>query len=570
MRKNRFLWYIFISSLSSIIGCALFILSYNAIRQWLLYSIENEKIAILNEFDLIAKIQEKMGFDTIPTIWQMQDHFFILIKFMLFVFVLSQIILWMPRSKWKDNDFKVKFVVRPNITEWYKQTNKKWLIILCVIMVIFYILFSYYLYIGWMVGDDWYSTMCLGQSFFTRIAWWGWCWLTHVSRLGEFVMYLFPYDISRTQHWLITPFFFIAFPFTVKYLIKRTVSFRMTSFKGCIFYISMVCLSLVSLCFITLPSCYIVSVDYIYTPIFIFTYFGYLLGEDKKQESIIEIVFISILAFISGWFLEGLSSVGFLVILSMYAYYAASHKVIGRTKYISSIFYFVGLCNLLLSPGPSVRGALESHVSITGGSIPYNLSSLNVIERMTYFPEWIQAIWGAMHNIIILLLLIVIMMALSRNTNILTKQRRLYGVGLLFVSLLSAFAYLIAGAIPNPSTFIPSGYVMVLSFAVVFAGWLNTDTKYPAAITLLIFIMMVIPLAQYIKKVAPLKHYENERYSEIMKQKAEGKNDIVLEYPFPYEIEQADRPTIELWGESPSEHIAKYFKVNSIKEHMHK
>ena len=58
----------------TIMATGLFVFLYQTARSMLVKAINNNSIALLQKFDLMSKIHDKMGFDAVPTIWEMQSH----------------------------------------------------------------------------------------------------------------------------------------------------------------------------------------------------------------------------------------------------------------------------------------------------------------------------------------------------------------------------------------------------------------------------------------------------------------------------------------------------------------
>lgn len=408
-------------------------------------------------------------------------------------------------------------------------------------------------------GDDWYSTMSSGLSLVSRLCWWGWCWATHVSRLGEMLVYIHPLTLDRWQHYLITPLFWISFPFIIKYMIGKYADFMMCSAKGLVFYMIMVSLTLMGINSIMLPTCYIVSANYVYGPILNILYFALVFHLGNNKTSIIGVFSLSLLALVSGWYTEGIAIIGLFVLLCYIGYCFYNNITINIAKYISIIFYFIGVCNVLFSPGPIVRGALSAS-SITGGNIPYNLVSLGLFERFTYLPEWLHSIWMPMRMDFILIIVFSVLVYVFRRK---VGNDRLWipVSAFIAVGLLSALAYLIGGAIPNASTYIPSCYMLCVSIAILFATLLDIKPLIGIIISVLFTIYFVISIGDRIMVLMPLKHYETEMYEEIIRQREMGVEHVVLDYPFEKEIKE---PGVEIACEANKFECA-FFKIKSIK-----
>lgn len=552
--KKKVLVSIVISTITALIVTGLFIYLYQYLRGILINAIELKSIALLGHFDLLTKIHDKMGFNTIPTIWDMQIHYGMIIKFSVSIVVISQLLYWMPREVWSQH--KTTFFPDINLNFNLKK-RIGWKIGLIILVMLFYTIFSYFLYLCWMGGDDWYSTMSTGLSLPSRLAWWGWCWMTHVSRIGEMLVYLHPLTLDRWQHYLITPLFWISFPFIIKYMIGKYADFKMYSAKGLIFYATMASMTLLGIKNIMIPTCYIVSANYVYGSILSILYFAIIFHRNKEKTSVLGIITLSFLALICGWSTEGFAVMG-LATFVIYLFYLSRKGIyLNKANYISIIFYFIGTCNVLFSPGPIVRGHLNP--TITGGNVPYNLSSIGLFDRLAYIPEWIESICSSMYMNFILILIFscIVLIYKSRFTN--GALLWIHITIPVAIGLLSALAYLVGGAIPNASTYIPSCYCLCIAIGILLATLLNQNILITSIISVSIVLFFAISIGQKIAFLAPLKHYESQMYEEIFRQKNLGKEHIVLDYPFDSEIQEK-----ELEYEA-DKFKCKYFKVKSIK-----
>lgn len=539
----------------TIMATGLFVFLYQTARSMLVKAINNNSIALLQKFDLMAKIHDKMGFDAVPTIWEMQSHYGMIVKFAISIIVLSQLIYWMPKKDWVHSRVTLfpEMISRINIKE-----NLGWKICLTVVVLLFYFVFSTYLHLCWMGGDDWYCTMSTGLSFVSRMCWWGWCWMTHVSRLGEMLPYIHPLTLDRWQHYLITPLFLISFPFIVKYMLGKYAEFRMWSAKGVVFYLTMVSLTVVGIRTIALLNGYILAATYVYGPIFNILYFALVFHLGNKNTSITGIVCLSLLAIVAGWYTEGIALMGLFVLLCYIMYCFYNRIVIGQAKYISIIFYFIGGFNVLFSPGPIVRGTLGGN-SITGGNVPYNLFSLGIFERLTYIPEWLYSIYMSMKVDFLLIIVLSVLVYVFRRKMV---NDRLWMPVLAFIAvgLLSALAYLVGGAIPNSSTYIPSCYMLCVAVAFLLARVLDRKPLPGIIIGSCVLLFFSIQIMDKILTMSPLKHYEREIYHEICRQRESGNSDVIINCPF--KKDEVDIVPVEYHA---NKFECDFFKVRSIR-----
>lgn len=404
MKKN-YIIKVFLSLLIAIIITFVLSVFYAEVRSLLLDAISNNSISFLSNFDLIGKIQTKCGFETIPTVSELNQRFLLFYKIGLFWFVFLLLVFFAPRKLWNTQKsyFWPKFTCPTLQIKYHKIST--FILIICILII--YFLIYYIIYLSWFGGDDYYCGMTQGQSFVTRFSWWCWCFVTHVSRIGEIIFYIFPYSLDKSQHLFITPLFICVFPFIVKRAIGN-VTFSMNTWKGILFYICIAIISFMGIGEINIITGYAACTNYIYpTIIFLFflSYYTIYRGELKSYSTLTYILFC-LMSVIAGWATEGLAVAGSLYLFGWLLYWGIKKQQVDKLHYYGIMSFLIGACNVVFSPGPSIRGALTH--TLTGGNVPYNLTVLPLYKRFLYTPELFQALWPCVSLSVTLIVIILL------------------------------------------------------------------------------------------------------------------------------------------------------------------
>lgn len=552
-----------ISLTSAIIITILISFLYSTGREWLLEAISNKSLSFLNDFDLINKIQTKCGFDTIPTVSELNSRFLLFYKIGLFWFTFILLWIFAPWEQWKEQKSYFFPHIKIPTLNIKKNIYSTILLILCIVAI--YWLIYYIIYLSWFGGDDYYCGMTQGKSFITKFAWWLWCYVTHVSRIGEIIIYIFPYTLDKSQHLFITPIFICIFPFIVKRVIGNA-HFFMNSWKGVIFYISISILSFLGIGTISIITGYAACTNYIYpTIIFLFflSFYTAYNGIVKSYSSLTYIAFC-ILSLVSGWATEGLAVTGCLYLFVWLIHWGIKRNQIDKLHYLGIMFFLVGACNVVFSPGPSIRGALTP--TLTGGNVPYNLTVLPFHERFFYIPELLQALWPCVHITLYLIGILLI-------SSFLTKMKlgkEFYKNLFLWLALafISAFVYIV-GAIPNSSTFVPASYLAICAFAYLYSKVLNEKIYLAFGLFIGFTIYSTWYMIPRISVAKKLKKYEIIRTNRIKEAILSHEKNIKLPPTLPFTYNpQKNGINVSLLSNDPSKNqmAAKYFHIESICE----
>jgi hypothetical protein len=540
--KKKLIFRLAYSFILAIILTTAFCGLYTLGRSFLLEAINNHRISFLDNFDLIGKIQEKCHFDTIPTIWQLQESFMQIFKYFIFALVLSVLLLFMPITEWKEQKkqvhflpFKSSIIQRFNtLKERYILSNKRWLIILSLLVAIQYGICFSIIYYSWWSADDFYCAMTTGKSFVVRYSWWIWCCLTHVARIGEMIYYIFPLTPDRWAHLTITPAVFVLFPLAIKRLVAPQL--KWTSSYGVLLYISSSCMIYLGVNSFSTFCCYAPCTGYIYSSVFVMFILPYYIYDidRKKQHSLLTIIVFCLCTFFFGTSVEGVAAVFSLLlgVQLIWRYYKG--MPLPPLYYLSLITFWIGAAWILFSPGSSIRGM---NTPFTGGNVPYNLYGLSLIKKLSYFPEMLFAIWKLTY-ITLIFFAITILVWVYAYFKFDYKHyllNKLYiSLFIAAISLAMAIIYL-AGAIPNGSTFTPCSFGLICAqlYLLVSLTRVFRSVVPMALVSCALCIICICYIAPSLSYSIQLKPYDTLRNARILEQVRQGKKQIELPYRYP-------------------------------------
>lgn len=544
--------------------------AYTAAREWLLRAIDSHAIAFLENFDLIAKIQEKVHTDTIPTIWQLQDMFFQIGKLFIFFLGLCVLLLFMPLKEWRVQH---RLYLLPSLSKlrqcwqrwsaWLAAVHKGWLAVLIVLAALQFALCWTIVYHSWWSGDDFYCTLNTGQPFLVRFLRWVWCSSIHVARGGELFFYLFPLTPDRWVHLLLTPAMFALFPWAVKRLALPQL--KMCSLRGVLFYLTAACLIYMGARFTTY-CCFSACANYIYGTIFaMFVIPYYVYGIDRtKDHSWLTIFLFGLCTFLLGVSTEGIAVVFIVLLFGQLLWRYFKGQTLPPLYYISLITFWMGACWLLFMPGAAVRGM---NTPFTGGIVPYNFYGMPLLTKLSYLPELFAVIWRVCHVALIFYMLTVAVWLyayLRSGRSALLLRPLLVSLGILALSLLTAVVY-IGGCIPNGSTFTPCsfGIISALLYLLYTLYDAHISWLYPALVVVALIALCVRLIVPNLSYSIYLKPFELQRNARIQQQIAAGQDTIRLPYPYPadYDSTRTDIPHAVKISE-----MAVYFNVKAIIE----
>lgn len=426
-----------------------------------------------------------------------------------------------------------------------------------------------------MFGDDYYCGMTQGKPLITRIAWWVWCYATHVSRIGESIYYIFPQTVERTQHLLITPLFVALFPFVMKRF--SDAKFRMNEWRGIAYYWLMGLMSFMGIVIIRILIIYAPCANYFYPVVwclfFLSFYVRYNGYKAHSDYSTITKVAFCLLGILSGWSTEGLGVVGMLFLLLWLAYWAITEKHVSKLHYAGIISYLIGACNVVFSTGPIIRGALDTN--LTGGNVPYNLSVLPLWQRFTYFPEMLEAIGPCVRFPLIFIALTIFVAVIFKQKECYNKQMLIKLLSFSVVSFVLCFVYIV-GAVPNGSTFSPASYFMVAALGIIYSKLLESNWKIAILPLLILVITTCIYMTPRVSHALLTSKADKARIVRILEAKRQGIKDLVLPYPDDCDLsitssgKEVDRTYIPFqhFSSNPqnNKHQATFFGLNSITE----
>lgn len=555
-----------------IVLCIYFVYDYVAV--FLNRAIETHSIGFLEGFDLKTKLQEKCGFEGVPSAAQVQETFGLFYKLFLFWTAFVGLLIFAPWTCWKKSE-KGKFFPTYNPKKKYIRGSLFSISALFISVVALFLFWNFVIRISGLLGDDYYCGMTQWKSFITRFSWWVWCYATHVSRIGESIYYIFPQTIDRTYHLIVTPLFVAVFPFVMK--LFANASFSMTEWRGVAYYWMMGLLSFMGVVIIRIFIVLAPTANYFYPVVlclffwsFYYRYSGYKQNSDYSTLS--KILFF-ILGVISGWSTEGLGAIGVFLGGIWLFYWWRKENHIGKMHYIGLIGYLSGACNVMFSTGPVIRGLHDT--SLTGGNVPYNLTVLPLWQRFTYVPEMFEAIWPCVRLTVMFLALIIVLALIFKQKECLTRQMIIKLFYFIVVALALCFVYIV-GAIPNGSTFTPASFVMIAALGIVYAKLLETNWKIAVFPLIALVVTTFVYMSPRIKHAMVTSKAEKARIVRILEAKQQGITDLVLSYPANCDLSVTekgkivDRTYIPFQHFSPNpvanKHQAAFFGLHSIAE----
>ena len=516
-------------------------IGYTVVRSILLDAIASHSYRILINFDLIGKIQEKTPFDTIPTIWQLQEVFGQIAKFFIFALGLSLLLVFMPVGEWIGHyDFYLspKYShIRTLLNRWkisLFQSDKKWLSVLVLLIIAQYVFCYIIIYYSWWSGDDYYAALTTGNSFIVKYCWWIWCCMTHHARVGEMIYYIFPLTPDRWTHLLITPAVMAIIPLAIMKL--ATPKVRWCSVKGILFYIIIGSLMYFGYRRTTTICCYATCTAYIYSSLYVSLILPFYIWyhRDNKSHSWLTIMLFCLCSFLMGTSTEGIAAIGSLFLAVQLIWKYIKGENLSPIYYLSLISFWIGATWIMFSPGTSIRGMYTPFV---GGNVPYNLFGLSIWEKLSYIPEMLYAIWKIAYVIIICYvfsIMVWFVLYCKRNGSRNELWRNLKtSLFIMCIGLSLAMLYL-AGAIPNGSTFTPCCFGLIIALIYL----LNTiyeesGALIPSFFSISLFVALALYMIPSISYSMYLKPYEDKRNILIHEQIKEGKRVIRLPYCYP-------------------------------------
>lgn len=422
-----------------------------------------------------------------------------------------------------------------------------------------FVSFSALLSQAWLKGDDFFfvfSDLLSVNKLYGAIH----CYLTHVSRFGEFLGRTLGLSANRWQLWLISPVVLVSIPFILRCICGAKVevtSWRMLTF----FWFS------VFLVLQTVPMenagwrnfwCYGATVNYFWGSTIILLLVALVVSTLRKKEteeyreSWSRWLLLFCVGCCSGWCLESVSVV--LVPLTLMAFLWCKVKKVALPR--SCAWGVTGMCLgaffLFASPGMHRRSVGEAAsraldvYSLTpeqvtslvenltpekvnmlaGSSGVVNLAGIPMWQHVYFLPYLAESYWRCCWLPSTVFALLILFTLLLRPES----WRRGIGiaVGVYAFSWLSACSYL-GGCVPGLMSFQPQTIMVVVACSILFlqlqgrgsALILSLTTCALVANALLHLVPGGIEAWQY-------KKYEKMRFAEIERQKAEGRHVVVL------------------------------------------
>lgn len=435
------------------------------------------------------------------------------------------------------------------------------------IMALSYVGLVVLLMASWTQGDDWINMLLGDQPFDLRMEQWRNCYLSWVSRFGEFIR-CWGQSPSRWESRLAIPLAAVLAPFAFWRLVKIKGE-TIFSPKGLLFYCFVLCACLVGVYTKYWRNywCWAAAVNYLIPSIAIIYFLSFYrtdnwpVGEKgmQSQNSLRFSVGLFFLGLVSGWAME-CTSVFLLPTMAALAVYAMrKHRRWGVSRWCGVAGVLLGATLLLASPALAGRAAAAKRErllkveQLTPAEIHDFLSNLNVEdlnklrgaggvvylgdfsfwEKLHFLPYLIETYWSCC-------VVGAVCFALLGATILIVRKKcmKVFALALCVVgaSVLMACAYL-QSCIPHHMSFLPPCFMVVAACAYLFARLDNKiiQGSFAALITAYTLCLLVPAGAE----AWEYKKYEMMRYNEICRQKSEGKIDIVLDYPYQKEPEHS-------------------------------
>lgn len=233
------------------------------------------------------------------------------------------------------------------------------------IMALSYVGLVVLLMASWTQGDDWSNIVQGNQPFDFRMEQWRKCYLSWVSRVGEFIRY-WGQSPSRWESRLVIPLAAVLAPFAFWKLVKikgETIS----SPKGLLFYCFVLCACLVGVYTKSWRNywCWAAAVNYLLPSIAIVYFLSFYRIDNwpvreqglQSQSSLRLSTGLFFLGLVSGWAME-CTSVFFLPTMAALAVYAKrKHWKWGVSRWCGVAGVLLGATLLFASPALAERAS---------------------------------------------------------------------------------------------------------------------------------------------------------------------------------------------------------------------
>lgn len=430
--------------------------------------------------------------------------------------------------------------------------------------VLVYGCFAFLLSLAWFKGDDYlYAT----HDVFSLSHVYGaiHTYLTRVSRVGEIVAFFLGLMSSRWQHWVFTPFFLVALPFTLVRLVKVRCTYTSGRFLLAFWFIVFLALQSVHTNgYWRSYWCFTASTNYFWSTVVTFVFlpllFPWKWGDDMHHtgwRKRLGILLAFSLGVYSGWGTEAMT-VTLLPLLTCWMLYLwVKEKRIPMKSWFGYLGFCLGAFFLFASPALA-RRALEGAVSRTldvaaltsdeisafvqtltpeklkllvDGCGCVNLGGIPMLERIYFLPFLAEVYWSCCEYPTWVLIALIGLTLIFRPAD--WKKNLLIAGGMYAISWVCAISYL-GGAIPGVTSFLPPSFIVMSACVLLFVNL--RGRFYMPMLTVVTVVVSITGLQLLVPPTMEAYHYkkyEKEKFAEIERQKAVGIKHVVLYRTWP-------------------------------------
>lgn len=423
-----------------------------------------------------------------------------------------------------------------------------------------YVSLALLLYCAWFKGDDYVFFHDGGITERLKI-WWQ-SYISWVSRSGEFVAHLLGISKNRWQVFTLVPLLVVLSPVFFFNLVSNSKQ-SLCSKEGRYFYVLCISLLLLSTKMDAwrIFYCFAASMNYLFPSIAAVLLLSFYnqkrwsgTGESSSAVATGRNLAIFGLGIYVCWGGESLSLIVLSLLIIWFAYRMIKHQPIPVYCWLGCIGSVIGTTLLFASPALKSRSMIDAKAraldiqGMTAEQIHHFVSNLSwdqvnllkgssgviilngipLWQHVHFLPYLLERYIQCSMYILSALLIFTILTLLSHQQS---RVNLIVIAGSLAVSLFGACAYLYS-CIPTPMSFAPATISLIGAIAYIYWNSSIAFTKMK--------LVVIIAFATALYHLIPAgiegwqyKPYEKNRFKEIVRQKALGKQDIVLPPAYP-------------------------------------
>lgn len=235
--------------------------------------------------------------------------------------------------------------------------------------------------------------------------------------------------------------------------------------------------------------------------------------------------------------------------------------------YMGGIGFVIGTALLLFSPALATR-------ALSNGSVPLNLNHMSWHDKISYYPELLEAYWRCSYVTYYVLgsyFLMLLITAIIRKQKRMSILKILAQAGFFISCSWICFSSYIGGAIPWDWSFLPACYILIIAVAVLIINvrrYVGTTWSCTPLILLCSYTFLFVYGA--IDYGYMLKPYGIQRQQRIEEAISRGELDIKLPHPLPFPFDSQKGLFIHTLSSDaktyPNPVAAQYYRIRSITE----